>query len=79
MSNYYESEDLKKFGDIGQHAKNLADDFFQYYGDVTGTDGARPSARRRLLRSPYRTRRSAPTASTPTPRSAWRRAPIRSR
>ena len=40
MSSYYESEDLKKFGDIGQHAKALADDFFKYYGNVTGTDGA---------------------------------------
>ena len=40
MSNYYESEDLKKFADIGQHAKALADDFFKYYGNVTGTDGA---------------------------------------
>ena len=40
MSNYYESEDLKKFGDIGQHAKKLADGFFKYYGDVTGSDGA---------------------------------------
>ena len=30
MSNYFESEDLKKFGDIGKHAKALADDFFRY-------------------------------------------------
>jgi hypothetical protein len=40
MSNYYESEDLKKFGAIGQHGKKLADDFFTYYGNVTGKDGA---------------------------------------
>ena len=40
MSDYYASEDLKKFGDIGQHAKSLADGFFKYYGEVTGTDGA---------------------------------------
>lgn len=40
MSNYYESEDLKKFGAIGRNAKALADQFFQYYGAVTGQDGA---------------------------------------
>ena len=26
MSSYYESADLKKFGEIGKHAKGLADD-----------------------------------------------------
>lgn len=40
MSNYYESEDLKKFGQIGQHAKPMADEFFKYYGMVTGADSA---------------------------------------
>ncbi len=40
MSSYYESDDLKKFGDIGRHAKPLADEFFKYYGRVTGQDGA---------------------------------------
>jgi alkylhydroperoxidase/carboxymuconolactone decarboxylase family protein len=40
MSSYYESDDLKKFGDIGRHAKPLADEFFKYYGMVTGQDGA---------------------------------------
>ena len=40
MSNYFESEDLKKFGAIGKHAKPLADEFFKYYGMVTGQDGA---------------------------------------
>lgn len=40
MSNYYESDDLKKFGDIGQHGKPLADEFFKYYAMVTGADGA---------------------------------------
>src|SRR5258705_13340885 len=49
MSNYYESEDLKKFGDIGQHAKNLADDFFKYYGNVTGTDGALSKREKALI------------------------------
>jgi alkylhydroperoxidase/carboxymuconolactone decarboxylase family protein len=40
MSSYYESADLKKFGDIGRHAKQLAEEFFKYYADATGTDGA---------------------------------------
>jgi alkylhydroperoxidase/carboxymuconolactone decarboxylase family protein len=40
MGSYYESADLKKFGDVGRHAKQLADDFFKYYADVTATDGA---------------------------------------
>jgi alkylhydroperoxidase/carboxymuconolactone decarboxylase family protein len=40
MSDYYASEDLKKFGAIGRHAKSLADEFFKYYNMVTGADGA---------------------------------------
>lgn len=40
MSDYYASEDLRKFGDIGRHAKPLADAFFQYYNAATGGDGA---------------------------------------
>lgn len=40
MSQYYESDDLKKFGKIGEHAKPLADEFFKYYNAVTGADGA---------------------------------------
>ena len=31
---YYNPEDLKKFGNIGEWDKNLADKFFSYYGDV---------------------------------------------
>ncbi len=49
MSNYYESEDLKQFGNIGQHAKSLADDFFKYYGDVTGVDGALSKREKALI------------------------------
>src|ERR1043165_9246340 len=40
MSDYYASDDLKKFGAIGKHGKDLADEFFKYYGMVTGADGA---------------------------------------
>ena len=31
---YYNPEDLKKFANIGEWEKNLADKFFSYYGDV---------------------------------------------
>jgi alkylhydroperoxidase/carboxymuconolactone decarboxylase family protein len=34
MKTYYNPEDLKKFGNIGDFQKNLADKFFNYYGDV---------------------------------------------
>ena len=33
-STYYNPEDLKKFGNIGEFQKELADKFFAYYGDV---------------------------------------------
>lgn len=34
MKTYYNPEDLKKFGNIGEFQKKLADKFFDYYGDV---------------------------------------------
>lgn len=34
MSTYYKPEDLKKFGDIGEFQKPLADKFFAYYNEV---------------------------------------------
>jgi alkylhydroperoxidase/carboxymuconolactone decarboxylase family protein len=34
MSHYYESEDLKKFGAIGEFQKPMADKFFAWYGEV---------------------------------------------
>lgn len=49
MSNYFESDDLKKFGDIGRHAKALADDFFKYYANATGTDGALSKREKALI------------------------------
>ncbi|TJY55936.1 4-carboxymuconolactone decarboxylase [Sinimarinibacterium sp. CAU 1509] len=49
MSHYFESDDLKKFGDIGRHAKSLADQFFKYYGAVTGTDGALTKREKSLI------------------------------
>jgi alkylhydroperoxidase/carboxymuconolactone decarboxylase family protein len=31
---YYNTEDLGKFGNVGEFQKNLADKFFSYYNDV---------------------------------------------
>ncbi|MBD0353414.1 MAG: 4-carboxymuconolactone decarboxylase, partial [Bacteroidota bacterium] len=31
---YYNAEDLKKFGNVGDWQQNLADKFFSYYGEV---------------------------------------------
>lgn len=49
MSSYYESDDLGKFGQIGQHNKPLADEFFKYYGMVTGSDGALTKREKALI------------------------------
>ncbi len=37
---YYESDDLKRFGEVGKFRPELAEKFFDYYGSVTGQDGA---------------------------------------
>jgi alkylhydroperoxidase/carboxymuconolactone decarboxylase family protein len=34
MNHYYNSEDLKKFGNIGEFQKPLADKFFDWYSEV---------------------------------------------
>ncbi len=34
MTHYYDSDDLKRFGEIGKHRKELADKFFAWYGAV---------------------------------------------
>lgn len=34
MKTYYNPEDLKKFGKIGEFQKSMADKFFDYYGEV---------------------------------------------
>ena len=34
MEHYYNSKDLKKFGEISQWQKELGDKFFDYYGSV---------------------------------------------
>lgn len=49
MSEYYESEDLKKFGAIGRHGQEQADLFFKYYNAVTGQDGALTKREKALI------------------------------
>ena len=50
MANYYESEDLKAFGKIGEiGAKSMADDFFRYYANATGTDSALSKREKALI------------------------------
>ena len=34
MNNYYYADDLKKFGNVGEFQKELADKFFSYYNSV---------------------------------------------
>ncbi|MGE4297365.1 MAG: arsenosugar biosynthesis-associated peroxidase-like protein [Desulfovibrionaceae bacterium] len=36
MGDYYNSEDLGKFAEIGKEAPDLAKKFFEYYGSVMG-------------------------------------------
>jgi alkylhydroperoxidase/carboxymuconolactone decarboxylase family protein len=49
MSNYFDSDDLARFGSIGQHGQKLADEFFKYYGAVTASDGALTKREKALI------------------------------
>ncbi|HMQ08540.1 MAG TPA: arsenosugar biosynthesis-associated peroxidase-like protein [Saprospiraceae bacterium] len=48
MKTYYNPEDLKKFGKIGEFQKELADKFFDYYGKVF-EEGALTSREKSLI------------------------------
>jgi alkylhydroperoxidase/carboxymuconolactone decarboxylase family protein len=45
---YYNAEDLKKFGAVGEFQKELADKFFSYYGEVF-KDGALTAREKSLI------------------------------
>ena len=45
---YYNAEDLKKFGSIGEFGKDLADKFFNYYTSVFA-DGALTAREKSLI------------------------------
>lgn len=49
MGDYFKAEDLAKFGSIGTHAPQAAADFFKYYGNVTGSDGALTKREKALI------------------------------
>ncbi|ULQ47208.1 arsenosugar biosynthesis-associated peroxidase-like protein [Flagellatimonas centrodinii] len=49
MSSYFNAEDLPKFSEIGAQAKPMADAFFAYYGQVTGTDSALSKREKTLI------------------------------
>ncbi|HQR34813.1 MAG TPA: arsenosugar biosynthesis-associated peroxidase-like protein [Blastocatellia bacterium] len=46
---YYEPKDLARFGEIGKFRSELADKFFEYYGAVTGQDGALTKREKALI------------------------------
>lgn len=48
METYYNPADLKKFGNIGEFQKELADKFFDYYGEVF-KDGALTAREKALI------------------------------
>ncbi len=49
MSNYFDSDDLARFGSIGEHGAKHAEDFFKYYGAVIGSDGALSKREKALI------------------------------
>ena len=48
METYYNPADLKKFGKVGEFDKELADKFFDYYGEVF-KDGALTAREKSLI------------------------------
>lgn len=48
MDTYYDPKDLKNFGKIGEFGKELADKFFDYYGNVF-KDGALTAREKSLI------------------------------
>jgi alkylhydroperoxidase/carboxymuconolactone decarboxylase family protein len=49
MADYYKSDDLRKFPDIGKFKPDLAEKFFAYYNAATGTDGALSKREKALI------------------------------
>ena len=47
--NYYDSQDLGKFADVGKFRRELMDKFFAYYREVTGEDGALSKREKALI------------------------------
>lgn len=47
--NYFDSKDLGRFAEVGTFRKELMDKFFDYYGSVTGEDGALSKREKSLI------------------------------
>ncbi|MBK9247382.1 MAG: carboxymuconolactone decarboxylase family protein [Ignavibacteria bacterium] len=47
--NYFDSKDLERFAEVGTFRKELMDKFFDYYGTVTGEDGALSKREKSLI------------------------------
>lgn len=47
--NYFDSKDLGRFAEVGTFRKELMDKFFEYYGKVTGEDGALTKREKSLI------------------------------
>ena len=47
--NYYESNDLGNFAEVGKFRKELMDKFFSYYNSVLGDDGALTKREKALI------------------------------
>lgn len=58
--NYYESKDLAKFAEVGKFAPELMDQFFAYYNQVTGTDGALTRREKALIALAVATAKQCP-------------------
>ena len=49
MTSYYEPQDLARFGEVGKFASKHMEQFFDYYGAVTNTDGALSKREKALI------------------------------
>src|SRR5262249_40804947 len=49
IMHYYESKDLEKFTEVGKFAAPLMEQFFKYYNEVTGKDGALTKREKALI------------------------------
>lgn len=60
MTSYYESEDLKKFSDVGKFAPKLMNKFFEYYNSAVGSDGALSKREKSLIALAIATAKQCP-------------------
>jgi hypothetical protein len=73
MDSYYEPADLRRFSEIGEHAPELGEKFFAWYGAVF-QDGALTAREKSLIALAWHTRFSVLIASRLTPGTPSQRA-----